>query len=102
MYNYLTTLRLHDGDGGSTMTVGPKRRVVFKNRILYHGSELRKDEIKRVLSPLKQYWGCDDPAKLQSRERDPDKPLMTFMGFRLAAKKLLSEAGMLREMAVED
>ena len=71
MYSYLSTLRLHDGDGGSTMTVGPKRRVVFKNRILYHGNELRKEEIKRVLRPLKQYWGCDDPRNCKAESAIP-------------------------------
>ena len=103
MYNYLATLRLHaTSEIGATLTVGPKRRVVLKERILYPKGGLNKEEIKRVLSPLRQYWGCDDPSKLQGRERDPDRPLMGFMMFRIAAKKLLSEAGMLREMAVED
>ena len=103
MYNYLATLRLHaTSEIGATLTVGPKRRVVFKERILYPEGGLRKDEIKRVLRPLEGYWGEDEPAKLVGRERDPDKPLMGFMMFRIAAKKLLSEAGMLREMAVED
>jgi hypothetical protein len=103
MYQYLSTLRLHDGDGGQTLTVGPKRRVVFKSKLLGHDgnryTSLRKDQVKRVLSPLKQWWGEDDPAKLK---RDPDKPFMSMMMFRTAAKRLLTDAGMLRGTSTED
>ena len=95
MYQYLATLRLHDGDGGRTLTVGPGRRVVFKARIDSR-VDLRKDELKRVLSPLRKYWGEDNPATLVGRERDPERPLMTFLAFKLAAKRLLLDAGMLR------
>jgi hypothetical protein len=101
MYSYLNTLRLHDGDGGRTLTVGPKRRVVFRGRVA-GSADLRKDELKRVLSPLKSYWGHDNPATLAGRERDPERPLMTFLAFKLAAKRLLSDAGMLRKLPDED
>jgi len=103
MYSYLATLRLHaTSEAGATLTVGPGRRVVFKERILYPKGGLRKDEIKRVLSPLKSFWGEDDPATLAGRERDPERPLMTFLAFKLAAKRLLSDAGMLRKLPDED
>ena len=37
MYSYLATLRLHaTSEIGATLTVGPKRRVVFKERILWY------------------------------------------------------------------
>jgi hypothetical protein len=95
VYSYSATLRIHDG---GTLTVGPNRRVVFKNRLL----ALRKDEVKRVLRPLSQYWGEDDPAKLKDRKRDPERPLMSFMQFKGAAKRLLMEAGMLRNLSTEE
>ena len=101
MYQYLATLRLHDGDGGRTLTVGPGRRVVFKARIDSR-VDLRKDELKRVLSPLRKYWGEDNPATLVGRERDPDRPLMTFLQFKLSAKILLRDAGMLLDKPAED
>lgn len=101
MYNFLATLRLHDGDGGRTLTVGPKRRVVFRARVIGR-VDLRKDELKRILSPLKQYWGHDDPATLAGRERHPDRPLMTFLAFKLAAKQLMADAGMLRTLPEEE
>ena len=95
MYSYLSTLRLHDG---GTLTVGPNRRVVFKNRLL----TLRKDEVKRVLRPLSQYWGEDQPEKLRGRQRDPDRPLMTFSQFKGAARRLLTDAGMLVDLPTEE
>ncbi len=96
MYNFLATLRLLDN--GGTLAVGPNRRVVFKDRI----PNGRRDEVKRVLSPLRQYWGCDEAGKGLDRERDPDRPLMTFHAFKLAAKRLLADAGMLLDRTAED
>jgi hypothetical protein len=101
MYSYLATLRLHEGDGGRTLTVGPKRRVVFKDCI-GGGPALRKDDLKRVLSPLKTYWGLEEGAKHLNRQRDPDRPLMTFSQFKGAAKRLLLDAGLLKTVGVED
>lgn len=98
-YNYLATLRLHDGHGGRTLTVGPSRRVVFKNRI---GGrvDLRKDEVKRVLKSLYGYWGNDQ--RINPGPRDPDRPMMTFMQFKMNAKALLKAAGLLLECASDD
>jgi hypothetical protein len=104
MYHYLSTLRLLDS--GNSLSVGPGRRVVFRQRLTTPPNrrycDLRRDEVKRVLSPLRQYWGCDDPASLEGRKRDPDRPLMTFLQFKLAAKRLLLDAGMLRALPNED
>jgi hypothetical protein len=104
MYHYLNTLRLLDS--GATLAVGPNRRVVFRARIISPSShryaDMRKDELKRVLSPLRRYWGCDEAGKGLDRERDPDRPLMTFTAFKLAAKRLLADAGMLLDRTAED
>jgi hypothetical protein len=103
MYSYLATLRLHaTSEAGATLTVGPKRRVVFRERIVYPKGGLRKDEIKRILRPLKPYWGLEEPTKHLERVRDPDRPLMTFLQFKLAAKQLLKDAGMLLDKPTED
>jgi hypothetical protein len=103
-YSYLATLRLIDN--GLTLAVGPRRRVVFKNRITsppgHRYADLRKDEIKRVLSPLKAYWGEDDAARFRDRVRDPERPMMTFLSFKTAAKVLLTDAGMLLDKPTED
>jgi len=103
MYHYLNTLRLHETrEGGRTLTVGPGRRVVFRARIACR-VDMRKDEVKRILGPLKPYWGVDEPSKVMfRRERDPERPLMTFMQFKLSAKQLLSDAGMLLDRPAED
>ena len=102
MYNFLATLRLLDS--GRTLVVGPNRRTVFKERIVHpdRRSDLRRDELKRVLSPLRQYWGCDEAGKGLDRQRDPDRPLMTFHAFKLAAKRLLADAGMLLDKPTEE
>lgn len=103
-YSYLSTLRLLDN--GSTLAVGPNRRVVFRQRITrplgHQDSPVRKDEIKYVLSPLRSFWGEDDVEKLRGRERNPDRPLMTFLQFKTAAKRLLTDAGMLRTAETKD
>lgn len=98
-YNYLATLRLHDGNGGRTLTVGQSRRVVFKNRI---GGrvDMRKEELKKVLKPLAGYWGNDQ--KVNPGPRDSERPLMTFLKFKVNAKALLKAAGLLLEYASDD
>jgi hypothetical protein len=40
--------------------------------------------------------------KLRGRERNPDRPLMTFLQFKTAAKRLLTDAGMLRTAETKD
>ena len=103
MYAYLATMRIHDTtEGGATLTVGPKRRVVFKSRLRAPSGDLRKNQIKRVLAPLRRYWGCDGPTKHLDRQADPERPLMPFMEFKMNAKRLLIDAGMLRPSLVED
>ena len=105
MYSYLATLRLHDGYGGQTLTVGPQNRVVFKDRIItppsHRYADLRKDELKLVLSPLRKYWGEDQPEKLKGRQRDLDRPVMTFSQFKGAARRLLTDAGMMERPTEE-
>jgi hypothetical protein len=54
------------------------------------------------LRPLKPYWGLEEPTKHLERVRDPDRPLMTFLQFKLAAKQLLKDAGMLLDKPTED
>jgi hypothetical protein len=54
------------------------------------------------LKPLNSFWGEDDPETLKDKPRDPDRPLMTFLAFKLAAKRLLLDAGMLRSLPTED
>jgi hypothetical protein len=81
--------------------------VVFKSKLLTplgrnRYDDLRKDEVKRVLSPLRQYWGTDEPTKHPERESDPDRPLMSMMAFRNTARRLLMDAGMLRQTTTEE
>ena len=85
MYNYLATLRLQDGDHGHTLTVGPMRRVVFKNAIF----GCNKAAVKRALRPLTGYWskpsedGHTPGSAVQKGVR-----VMSFYEFRLKAKQL--------------
>ena len=92
MYNYLATLRLQDGDHGHTLTVGPMRRVVFKNAIF----GCNKAAVKRALRPLTGYWskpsedGHTPGSAVQKGVR-----VMSFYEFRLKAKQLLRDADLL-------
>jgi len=92
MYNYLATLRLQDGDGGHTLTVGPMRRVVFKNAIF----GCNKGAVKRALRPLSGYWS--KPSEDGHKPGEPvqkDVKIMSFYEFRMKAKQLLRDAGLL-------
>lgn len=94
MFNYLSTLRLQDsnGTGGHTLTVGPKRRVVFKNAIF----GCNKGAVKRALRPLAGYW-----SKPSEDGHAPGAPVqkgmkvMSMQEFRLKARQLLKDADLL-------
>ena len=97
MYCYLSTLRLNNG----ALLVGPKRRVVFANGV--HSKDYRSNggsatryEVKRALAPLSGYWSKPSEADhVSGAPVQKDVPVMSFYEFRLKAKRLLTDAGLL-------
>jgi hypothetical protein len=127
MYNYLNTLRLHGQSAGEktwsilpnahlvsgglpiTLTVGPKRRVVFKNAIgdqtarsSAEANSLSKSRIKSALKPLAGYWSKPSESDhVPGAMVQPNVPVMSFHEFKTKARRLLAEAGLLVPKAEE-
>ena len=110
MYNYLSTLRLHDGSGGRTLTVGPKRRVVFKNSIYdthatssAEANGLSKTAIKRALEPLAGYWSKPTEGDhVPGAKVQPGVSVMSMHEFKTKARRLLVDAGLLEPRAAAE
>jgi hypothetical protein len=102
LFNYLATLRLNRG----ALMVGPKRRVVFSSGMRQKkldGSEVTRNDLKAALRPLSGYWS--KPSEEGHRPGAPvqkDVPVMSAYEFRLRAKRLLMNAGLLRPTLAED
>ncbi len=94
MYCFLSTLRIHESSAGRSLVVGPKRRVLFGRGVLLRGRG--KSAIKEALKPLAGYWSRpSDSDHKPGSHIQADVPVMGFSEFKMKARRLLTDAGLL-------